>query len=452
VSPAQPKNLAEAAPAQTAAQAESALARATFDSAPDGVVVLSKDSRVLLWNRRFEMLWNFPSDMLARRDTEEMRLHTASQVLDPVGYLASVPSVLQTRQARTYPPIALRDGRICERHASPIGAVPGVPEAEGGVVVRWRDVTQRHRAELRQKELSTLLDLALTSADMAFWDVDLVHGKVRSMNDRWYAIMGYQRQDLSDDITAWDALVHPDDRAAREAAWESHMAGETPRYEAEFRMRHKAGRWVWLQARGLAIERGPDGRATRLVGTRQDITRAKQVEQLLREMAHTDELTGIDNRRSFQDRAAAELARARRHGHAVSLLMIDLDHFKAINDQHGHAGGDEVLRSFVRTARTVMRQSDVFGRVGGEEFAALLPHTGLDGAQTIAERLLRRTRKNPAVWGGAKAVSYSVSVGVAALGAVGAAADELDALMAAADEALYRAKALGRDRLELAGS
>jgi diguanylate cyclase (GGDEF)-like protein/PAS domain S-box-containing protein len=330
--------------------------------------------------------------------------------------------------------------------------VPGVPEAEGGVVVRWRDVTQRHRAELRQKELSTLLDLALTSADMAFWDVDLVHGKVRSMNDRWYAIMGYQRQDLSDDITAWDALVHPDDRAAREAAWESHMAGETPRYEAEFRMRHKAGRWVWLQARGLAIERGPDGRATRLVGTRQDITRAKQVEQLLREMAHTDELTGIDNRRSFQDRAAAELARARRHGHAVSLLMIDLDHFKAINDQHGHAGGDEVLRSFVRTARTVMRQSDVFGRVGGEEFAALLPHTGLDGAQTIAERLLRRTRKNPAVWGGAKAVSYSVSVGVAALGAVGAAADELDALMAAADEALYRAKALGRDRLELAGS
>jgi diguanylate cyclase (GGDEF)-like protein/PAS domain S-box-containing protein len=437
------------------ANAESALARATFDSAPDGVIVISKDGRILLWNRSFQALWNFPPEMLARRDPDEMRRHTASQVQDPVGYLATVPSALQTRQARTYAPIALRDGRVYERHASPIGAVPGVPGAEGGIVVRWRDVTQRHQAELRQQELSTLLDLALTSADMAFWDVDLVQGKVRSTNDRWYAIMGYRPKELADDVEAWDALVHPEDAAAREAAWEAHMSGQAPRYEAEFRMRHKAGHWVWLQARGLAIERGPDGRATRLVGTRQDITRAKQVEQLLRDLAHTDELTGIHNRRSFLDRAADELASAHRHGHAVSLLMIDLDHFKAINDQHGHAGGDAVLRSFVQTARTVMRQSDVFGRVGGEEFAALLPHTGLDGAQAIADRLLQQTRKHPAAWGEATAVGYSVSVGVAAQAAAAAAAtltaaDDLDALMAAADHALYRAKAQGRDRLELA--
>ncbi len=441
---------AAGASTQPTAQAESALARASFDSAPDGVIMLSKDSRILLWNRRFETLWNFPPDMLARRDTDEMRRHTASQVQDPVGYLASVPSVLRTRHARTYPPVMLRDGRVYERHASPVGAVPGVPEAEGGVVVRWRDVTQRHQAEQRQQELSTLLDLALSSADMAFWDVDLVHGKVRSMNDRWYSMLGYQRTDLANEVKAWDNMVHPEDAVAREAAWQAHLTGQTPRFEAEFRMRHQAGHWVWLQARGVVIERDADGRATRLVGTRQDITRAKQIEQLLRDQAHTDELTGIHNRRSFLDRAADELARAQRHGHAVSLLMIDLDHFKAINDQHGHAGGDEVLRSFVRTARTVMRQSDVFGRVGGEEFAALLPHTGRDGARAIAERLLQQTRRHPAVWAGATPVGYSISVGVAALDPGLAAADELEALMATADRALYRAKALGRDRLELA--
>jgi diguanylate cyclase (GGDEF)-like protein/PAS domain S-box-containing protein len=411
--------------------------------------VIDKDNRILLWNRSFEALWNFPPDMLARRNIAEMRSHTASQVQDPEAYLASVPSVLQTRQACTYAPTTLRDGRVYERHASPIGSVPGVPEAAGGVVVRWRDVTQRQQAERRQQELSTLLDLALTSADMAFWDVDLVHGKVRSMNDRWYAIMGYRRQEMTDEVAAWDALVHPDDRPAREAAWEAHMSGQVPRYEAEFRMRHKAGHWVWLQARGLAIERGPDGRATRLVGTRQDITRAKQVEQLLREMAHTDELTGIHNRRSFLDRAADELASARRHGHAVALLMIDLDHFKAINDQHGHAGGDSVLRSFVQTARTVMRQVDIFGRVGGEEFAALLPHTGLDGARTIAERLLQQTRNNPAALGDGVATGYSVSVGVAAL-PVATASSGIEGLMAAADRALYRAKTQGRNRLDIA--
>jgi diguanylate cyclase (GGDEF)-like protein/PAS domain S-box-containing protein len=271
------------------------------------------------------------------------------------------------------------------------------------------------------------------------------------MNDRWRSIMGYGLEDLGDDVAAWHELVHPEDRPAREAAWDAHMAGQVPRYESEFRMRHKAGHWVWLQARGLVIDRSADGRPVRLVGTRQDITRAKQLEQLLRQLAHTDELTGIHNRRSFLDRAADELASAHRHGHAVSLLMIDLDHFKAINDQHGHAGGDEVLRSFVRTARTVMRQSDVFGRVGGEEFAALLPHTGLDGARSIAERLLQQTRQNPAAWAAATAVSYSVSVGVATLGPSAQAADELEALMAAADHALYRAKAHGRDRLEVAG-
>ena len=109
-----------------------------------------------------------------------------------------------------------------------------------------------------------------------------------------------------------------------------------------------------------------------------------------------------------------------------------------------------MLRSFVQTARTVMRQSDVFGRIGGEEFAALLPHTGLDGARAIAERLLQQTREHPAAWGPATTLDYSVSVGVAALGPAASAADELHALMAAADQALYRAKTQGRNRLELA--
>jgi diguanylate cyclase (GGDEF)-like protein/PAS domain S-box-containing protein len=432
------------------ANAEAALARATFDSAPDGLIAVAGNGRVLTWNRHFQSLWKFPPGMLDRRDADEMRRHIAALLRDPEAYLASMPQVLQTRQERFYPPMALLDGRVFERHASPLGAVPGVPEAAGGVIVRWRDVTLRHQAEKRQQELTTLLDLALTSADMAFWDVDLVQHKVRTFNDRWYTIMGYRRDELADDVAAWDALVHPEDAAARAAAWDTHLAGQAARYEAEFRMRHRDGHWVWLQARGLVIERDPDGRALRLVGTRQDITRAKQTEQLLRELAHTDALTGIHNRRSFIERASDELASASRHGHAVSLLMMDLDHFKGINDQHGHAGGDSVLRSFVQTARTVMRQSDIFGRVGGEEFAALLPHTALDGARTIAERLLQQTRGQPAVLGSGMAVDYTVSVGVAtatlecALAAAG-----IDPLMAAADRALYRAKSQGRNRLAI---
>jgi diguanylate cyclase (GGDEF)-like protein/PAS domain S-box-containing protein len=431
--------------------ADAALARATFDTAPDGLVVLDAQGRILTWNPNFQKLWDFPPEMLARRDTDEMRRHTASLVQDPQAFLATIPSVLRTRQPHFYPPIALRNGRVYERHASPLGPIAGLPQAAGGVVVRWRDVTQRHWAERRQKELSTLLDLALSSADMAFWDVDLVQRKVRTVNDRWYRIMGYQPQEMADDIEAWDALIHPADASARQAAWDAHLSGQALRYEAEFRMRHRNGHWIWLQARGQVIERAPDGSALRLVGTRQDISQAKQTEQLLRELAHTDALTGIHNRRSFLDRASDELASAVRYGHQVSLLMMDLDHFKAINDQHGHAGGDSVLRSFVQAARTVMRQSDVFGRIGGEEFAALLPHTGPDGARAIAERLLLQTRSQPADLGAGVTAGYTVSVGQATAPLEGAAAPAaIDALMAAADRALYRAKAQGRNRLEVA--
>jgi diguanylate cyclase (GGDEF)-like protein len=212
-------------------------------------------------------------------------------------------------------------------------------------------------------------------------------------------------------------------------------------------MRHKQGHWIWLQARGQAVARGPDGRATRLVGTRQDITEHKLAEQGLLVLAHTDELTGVHNRRRFIELATEELARARRYGHPVTLLMIDLDHFKAVNDRHGHAGGDEVLRSFVQTARTVMRQSDVFGRIGGEEFAALLPHTALQSAQIIAERLLDQINGHAVELPHGQSVRYTVSLGVAeAQGHT-----TVPELMAAADKALYAAKAQGRNRSMVAG-
>ena len=393
----------------------------------------------------FWRLWRFPPDMLRRLNVDEMRLHTATQMLDRDGYLRSLAQLRLVQQPQFLEPLALRDGRYFERHVSPLAAIDGLPQAAGGIIVRWRDVTLRVQAERRQRELTALLDMALAGADLAYWEVDVQSGEVHSHNDRWHAILGYAPGDLADNFSAWDQLVHPDDAAARLDAWHAHLEGRAPRYEAEFRMRHKAGHWVWLQARGLAVQRAPDGRAVRLVGTRQDITAAKQVQLGLHALAHTDELTGIHNRRRFVQRAEEELERARRYGLPVALLMMDLDHFKAINDRWGHAAGDEVLRSFANTARTVMRQSDVFGRIGGEEFAALLPHTTLAGAGIIGERLLEQVRQQPARWSAAT-LPYTASVGVS----VATEGSTVQALMGAADAALYRAKALGRDRLVVA--
>lgn len=541
--------------------------RTTFESAPDGIVVLGRDGRILAFNARYLALWNFPPDMLARRDPMEWCLHTAGQLLQAEAYVDGMPQLLLTDSSGIFDTLTLVDGRVFERHVSPLQVRGGAP----AVVVRWRDITARHQAEQalarsqarltaifehalnaillasddgryleanpaacrllgythdqlvgrqvsevvvpdridtgaawaaflaagsgsgrvrlrridgsvldaqynavahvlpgvhlsvlsdvteelryqqRQQELTALIDLSMMDADLVFWDADLRTGRVNSVNGHWHAMLGYTREEVPDTIDAWDALVHPDDAKARVLAREAHLQGSTSSFETEFRVRHKQGHWVWMQARGRVVERAPDGEPLRVSGLRINITHRKQTEAQLEVLAHTDALTGVLSRRRFTDLAADELSRALRHGTPTALLMIDLDNFKAVNDQLGHAGGDTVLRSFTATAESVMRQGDVFGRVGGEEFAALLPQTSLDGAVALAQRLRQRIAARPAQVGGTR-LAYTVSIGVAAWAGPGSGEADFDRLMVAADRALYAAKAQGRDRVVADGA
>lgn len=167
----------------------------------------------------------------------------------------------------------------------------------------------------------------------------------------------------------------------------------------------------------------------------------------LARLAATDPLTGIANRRHFSEQASRLIATAQRHGRPCSLLELDLDGLKTVNDTHGHATGDALLLSFVQTCRTNLREGDVLGRLGGDEFAVLLPETTLAQAEVIAERVrLAFTRAGLKV--GEIGLQASVSVGVAALDAV--KATSLDALLRGADAALYEAKRSGRDRVVVA--
>jgi diguanylate cyclase (GGDEF)-like protein len=160
---------------------------------------------------------------------------------------------------------------------------------------------------------------------------------------------------------------------------------------------------------------------------------------LLTMAAGTDALTGTANRGAFLIQAARLLRRAYANGEPASVIVFDLDHFKEINDRHGHAAGDRVLRSFAETARAVLRPGDLLGRLGGEEFAAMLPGVGTDTAFNIAERVRDAFEIATAV-----TVPSTVSAGVAA------ANSSLEEAMECADLALYRAKAVGRNRVERA--
>lgn len=161
-------------------------------------------------------------------------------------------------------------------------------------------------------------------------------------------------------------------------------------------------------------------------------------------LATIDSLTGMANRRAFFERTDSARMLAARQGHPISLMMLDLDHFKRINDHYGHAAGDAALRVFADAAQQALREPDIMGRLGGEEFAIALPGTDLAGAVQAGERLRLAVRAAELPLCGPEYV-ITVSIGVVAIDPE----EHINAALARADHALYVAKSAGRDRIEV---
>ncbi len=178
----------------------------------------------------------------------------------------------------------------------------------------------------------------------------------------------------------------------------------------------------------------------------EDVTEAVAYQRRLAELALKDGLTKAFNRRYLDRRLADELARAARFYRGLSVILLDIDHFKQVNDAHGHQFGDQVLSFVSATIQASLRESDVLARYGGEEFCVILPETDLDAATLAAERLRAAVSSSP-VLSLDRSASLTVSAGVAAM----RKGDSAEALLARADQALYKAKEAGRNRVERAG-
>jgi diguanylate cyclase (GGDEF)-like protein len=200
-----------------------------------------------------------------------------------------------------------------------------------------------------------------------------------------------------------------------------------------------------IAGRTMRMRRAPLAKGGHIL-TYDDISDLVQRADQLHSMANTDELTSLPNRRSFMTLAKSEWDRFQRYHRPLSMFMVDIDHFKTINDGYGHDIGDAALAHVAALCRDSRRSSDAVARIGGEEFAILMPETTLEQAFTVGERLRASIASAPCKSGGHEfAVTVSIGVAQATVGMAG-----VHVLMKRADEALYRAKFLGRNRIEVA--
>ncbi|MEA2574042.1 MAG: hypothetical protein QOH93_1340 [Chloroflexia bacterium] len=283
------------------------------------------------------------------------------------------------------------------------------------------------------------------SIGMALVGID---GEWLRVNNALTKIIGYSEEELL--TRTFHDITHPDDLEADLEHSAQLLRGEIASYDMEKRYIHKDGRVVWALL-SVSLVRHELGQPLNFISQIQDITERKQLEEKLNKLATYDELTDLYNRRAMLQRLHEEIARTRRYKQPVSLVFLDVDHFKTVNDTYGHDIGDDVLRRLAHQLRDNVRAVDVPARFGGEEFAILLPNTDLEGAQQAAEHLRQMIARDPltvTLEGGLEdELHVTASFGVASMPAECA---EDRALIKAADQALYRAKRNGRNRVELA--
>jgi diguanylate cyclase (GGDEF)-like protein/PAS domain S-box-containing protein len=260
-----------------------------------------------------------------------------------------------------------------------------------------------------------------------------------------FRLFGYQPAEMVG-RTAAD-FVHHDDVGRIQSAFARYRSGASEGETVEFRMRKKDGSLVWVEERAHVIRDRQAAQPLAMVILLRDISDRKRLEQKLEALANTDGLTGLLNRRAFDEALEREWRFTLQNGREVSLLLIDIDHFKAFNDEYGHLAGDDCLRTVAAAAAGAARDGvDLSARYGGEELAVIMPNTSATAARDVAERI-RSTVVSLAIPHVASPTGLlTVSIGVAtALARVGGAMRMPEALLASADGALYRAKHAGRN-------
>ena len=299
------------------------------------------------------------------------------------------------------------------------------------------DITRQKVNEEALRESEERFRLAAEAAGLGVWDYDALLDQ-REWSDRLREILGIA-PDAEPSLDVAEACIHPADRARFTRQLQTIRSGQTDQFEDSFRVRRagdEGDRWVIMNGRTHRTER----QLRRIIVTARDATEEKTAEERVRWTASHDTLTGLANRSLFQEQLDLAIQSASADGGAVGLLLLDLDHFKQINDTLGHDAGDMLLRMFAERVRSVVRANDTVARFGGDEFAVVLPDVPGELSLIQVSRSIHESLREPFVHAG-RILDCRVSIGASMFPMHGRTSE---ALLKNADIALYGAKAAGR--------
>jgi diguanylate cyclase (GGDEF)-like protein/PAS domain S-box-containing protein len=315
---------------------------------------------------------------------------------------------------------------------------------DGGRVCIIRDITWRKRSEERLQRSERFLNTIFDSIRDPFCILDDEFYIIRV--NKAYALLKNRRVDELIGQKCHKIFENRDTVCESCVVQKSFYSQDPCAKEKHITVREGTSIWVEIYTYPILDE---NGNVSHVIEYTRDITERKRAEdekrrliERLEHLSKTDSLTGLTNRRALTESLTYEMDRAKRYGSDLSLILCDIDSFKAINDTFGHDSGDRALQAISETLRTVLRKADIAGRYGGDEFMVILPETSIEGAESLADKLLTVVRVIRLQFAAGQTVQLSMSIGVAGLKM---SDNNIDSLIKRADDAMYASKQRGRN-------
>ena len=422
---------------------DKALLQAIYDSSSVAIFLVNAEGRIVHANQRMAEMFGCAMEDLIGSAYVDL-IHPSEREIGHQKMLALlIQGLASVNLERRY---LRRDGSQFWGHLTGTA----LRDARGqttGLVGNIADIDQRKRAERELSATQERFERMAATIPCLLYDYVFTpgaDGRFLYLNSRCEEFFELSAAALLADIGLFWKLVHRGDLAHVQAvnAAANRNGGL---FDCEFRVVTPSGKEKWIHASSRPNP-SPPGEPVVWSGYMTDITQTKLLEAELRQLATTDAMTGLANRHYFLRQMELEMERFYRTPRNNGLLMLDLDHFKQINDTHGHGAGDFVLQVFGERLRATLREADLAGRIGGEEFLVILPETDLNGAKPFAERFRKALASLPVPLPGCE-LEVTCSLGLAER-----TPGDLDAgqMLARADAGLYRAKVEGRNRVCIA--